>query len=172
MKNQKCKENICRPREGGMREPRIIDTELRLVPYYPNEETALAWYQDAQLCRQVDNMEGVYSLERLRRMYSFLNAHGNCFYIQYNGKLIGDVTLRNDGEISIVICREYQNRHIGRRCVQEMLALAAEKKMCQVRANIYAFNTQSRKMFESVGFVQTTEEWYACPLKNTESTER
>ncbi len=32
----------------------------------------------------------------------------------------------------IVVCREYQNRHIGRRCVLEMLRLAREKRMARV----------------------------------------
>lgn len=27
-------------------EPRIIDEDLTLVPYYPNPEAALPWYQD------------------------------------------------------------------------------------------------------------------------------
>ena len=33
--------------------------------------------------------------------------------------------------------------------------------MAQVTANIYAFNTQSQRMFRSVGFAQTDKEWYA-----------
>ena len=33
---------------------RVVDEEISLVPYYPNEETALPWYQDPDVCRQVD----------------------------------------------------------------------------------------------------------------------
>ena len=40
---------------------RIVDEEIRLVPYYPNEEVALEWYQDPQLCKQVDNIEWIIS---------------------------------------------------------------------------------------------------------------
>lgn len=47
------------------------------------------------------------------------------------------------GEIAIVICKEYQNKHIGRRCVIDMLKLAKEKEMAKVMANIYSFNAQS-----------------------------
>ena len=65
------------------------------------------------------------------------------------------------GELAIVVCKEYQNRHIGRHCVLELLKLAKEKGMAQVTANIYAFNTQSQRMFRSVGFAQTDKEWYA-----------
>ncbi|MGN0597834.1 MAG: GNAT family N-acetyltransferase [Ruminiclostridium sp.] len=143
---------------------RIIDSEVTLVPYYPNYEVAFEWYQDKDLCKQVDNIDFTYSMDRLKAMYSYLSTHGECYYIRYNGVLVGDVTLRNDGEISIVVCREYQNRHIGRRCVLEMIKLAEEKSFSQVKANIYSFNEQSRKMFLSVGFKQTEEEWFVREL--------
>lgn len=29
---------------------RLIDDEVKLVPYYPNYATALEWYQDLELC--------------------------------------------------------------------------------------------------------------------------
>ena len=139
---------------------RTIDDELRLVPYYRNDEVSLAWYQDPDVCRQVDNIDHVYDLERLHRMYDYLCANGDCFYIEYQGTLVGDVSLRNSSEIAIVICREYQNRHIGRRCIKEILKLAREKGMDSVKANIYSFNEQSRRMFKAAGFVKTGEEWY------------
>ena len=59
-------------------------------------------------------------------MYDYLSSNGDCYYIEYEGKLVGDVSLRDNGEIAIVVCKEYQNRHIGRRCVLDMLKL--EKK--------------------------------------------
>ena len=141
-------------------EPRAIDADITLIPYYPNEQIALAWYQDAELCRQVDGEARPYALERLRAMYAFLCAHGKCYYIQYCGRLVGDVTLRDDGEIAIVVCREYQNRGVGRRCVRDMIALARESGMDEVRANIYAFNEQSKRMFRALGFEKTGDEWY------------
>ena len=58
----------------------------------------------------------------------------------------------------IVIASAYQNRHIGRRCIAELLKVAEEKGMKQVYANVYAFNEQSRKMFLAVGFEQVGEE--------------
>ena len=143
---------------------RIIDSELRLIPYYRNDAAALPWYQDPDVCRQVDNRDAPYDLARLHRMYDYLCARGECFYIEYRGELVGDVSLRDDGEIAIVVCRQYQNLHIGRRCVQEMLKLARERGMARVTANIYSFNTQSRRMFESVGFAETGPEWYEYAL--------
>lgn len=97
-------------------------------------------------------------------MYDFLSTHGDCFYIEYKGVLVGDVFLRDNAEVAIVICKEYQNRHIGRQCVLDMLALEREKGMKTVKANIYSFNKQSQMMFQSVGFEKKEEEWYEYRL--------
>lgn len=126
--------------------------------------TTSRWYQDLDVCKQVDNRDKPYDTELLHSMYDYLCAHGDCYYIEYNGVLVGDVSLRDSGEIAIVICKEYQNKHIGRRCVIDMLKLAKEKEMAKVTANIYSFNAQSRRMFLSVGFRQTDEEWYEYVL--------
>ena len=56
-------------------------------------------------------------------MYTYLSTVGDCYYIQYCGMLVGDVSLQDSGEISIVVCKEFQNVHIGRRCIIDMLAL-------------------------------------------------
>lgn len=77
--------------------------------------------------------------------------------MEYRGVLVGDVSLRGDGELAIVICRDDQNRHIGRRCIREMLKLAREKGMARVTANLYSFNHQSKRMFRAVGFEKTGE---------------
>jgi len=150
-------------------QPRVIDDEITLIPYYPCPEISLAWYQDPELCRQVDNIDRVYTPEMLNGMYTFLSTHGDCYYIKYCGCMVGDVSLRNNAEISIVICREFQNLHIGRRCVRDMIALAGEKGMKEVKANIYSFNTQSRKMFESAVFGPVSEEWYKFPIKTKQA---
>lgn len=139
---------------------RIVDNEIKLVPYYRNDEISLPWYQDLEVCKQVDNRDTPYDLELLHGMYDYLCAHGECYYIEYNGKLVGDVSLRDNAEVAIVVCKEYQNRHIGRRCIKEILTLAAEKGLRHVNANIYSFNKQSQQMFESIGFYKISGEWY------------
>lgn len=143
---------------------RSVDDEVRLVPYYRNDEVSLAWYQDLDVCKQVDNRDEPYDLDLLHCMYDYLCNRGACYYIEYKGTLVGDVSLRDNGEVAIVICKEYQNRHIGRRCIVEMLKLAKEQKMPKVMANIYSFNKQSQKMFESIGFKKTEEEWFEYNL--------
>ena len=97
-------------------------------------------------------------------MYRYLNTHGELFYIKYKNRLCGDVCLQPDGEINIVIAKPYQNRHIGRRVLGGIIALAKEKGMTQLKAEIYSFNTQSRRMFETMGFRNVADERYVLDL--------
>lgn len=142
-----------------------ITPSLRLVPYYSAYETTLPWYQDAELCHQVDNQNRIYDLSILKNMYEYLNAHGDLFYIEYEGTLCGDVCLQASGEIAIVICKAYQNRHIGRAVIGKILELAREKDCPECFAEIYSFNAQSQAMFRSIGFVQKDAEMFVYPLR-------
>ena len=141
-----------------------VDEAIRLIPYYRNDAVSLAWYQDIEICRQVDNQEEPYDLDHLHRMYDYLCSNGHCYYIEYQGSLVGDVSLCEDGEVAIVICKDYQNQGIGRRCIQAMIQLAAEQSLSAVKARIYDFNQHSRHLFESLGFVKIAEEWYQLDL--------
>lgn len=42
---------------------RIIDKEIKLYPYYRNDEVSLPWYQDLDVCKQVDNRDEPYDLD-------------------------------------------------------------------------------------------------------------
>ena len=139
---------------------RIIDDEIILVRYYPNYKTALGWYQDLQLCKQVDNRDSVYDLSLLKGMYHYLNQHGDLFYIKYKNRLCGDVCLQPSGEVNIVIAKPFENKHIGRRVIKEIVQIAKEKEIPELHAEIYTFNTQSQKMFQSVGFEKVEDEQY------------
>lgn len=52
-------------------------------------------------------------------MYRYLSCEGECYYIKYK-ELIGDISLYH-GKIAIVIAKEWQNKHLGRKCVQGIL---------------------------------------------------
>ncbi len=145
-------------------EERKVDEEIKLIPYYPNDEISLKWYQDKEVVKQVDNKDSIYNLDLLHKMYEYLFNNGDLFYIEYKGVLVGDVTLKNDGEIAIVISKEYENKHIGRKVIKEIIKLAKEKNMKVVKANIYSFNIQSQKMFLNVGFKKVKDEWYEYKL--------
>lgn len=143
---------------------RIVDDEIKLVKYYPNYQTTLAWYQDPVLCKQVDDRDEVYDLPLLKRMYRYLDRNGQLFYIKYKNRLCGDVCLKRDGELCIVVASAFQNKHIGRRVIREMLVLAKESGLKSVYAGAYTFNHQSQRMFESVGFQKIDEETYRLEL--------
>lgn len=143
---------------------RVVDEEVTLVKYYPNYKTALEWYQDLDVCKQVDNRDTVYDLPLLKAMYNYLNQHGDLFYIKYRNRLCGDVCLQPNGEVNIVVAKPFQNKHIGRRVTNGIIQLAKEKGMQELHAEIYSFNTQSRRMFESMGFEQVDEELYRLIL--------
>lgn len=142
----------------------IIEKNLKLIPYFPNQEVTLQWYQDLDVCKQVDNIDYPYTRERLDKMYTYLSTHGECYYIEFNNTLVGDVSIYNVNEIAIVISKEFQNQHIGRKCIKKIIQFAKGKGLNELRANIYSFNKQSKKMFESVGFTQIDEESYLYKL--------
>lgn len=143
---------------------RIVDEEISLVRYYPNYKTTLAWYQDPELCKQVDNRDTVYDLSLLKGMYKYLDRRGDLFYVKYKNRLCGDVCLQPDGEVNIVIAKPFQNKHIGRRVIGEIILLAKEKNIPALHAEVYSFNTQSQKMFQSMGFVKVDDEHFVLSI--------
>lgn len=138
----------------------IIENNLKLISYFPNQEITLKWYQDLDVCKQVDNIDTPYTIERLDAMYNYLSSNGDCYYIEFNNTLVGDVSIFNDNEIAIVISKEFQNQHIGRKCINQMILLAKAKGIKELKATIFSFNKQSKKMFEAVGFKQVGKELY------------
>ena len=64
---------------------RISDT-LRLRRYDGIFDFALEWYQDLELCKQVDNRDTAYDINLLKGMYKYLNNHGDLFYIKYKNR--------------------------------------------------------------------------------------
>ncbi|MEZ3463577.1 MAG: GNAT family N-acetyltransferase [Lachnospiraceae bacterium] len=143
---------------------RIVDDEITLVQYYPNYRITLTWYQDLDLCKQVDNRDSTYDLDLLKRMYKYLSRHGDLFYIKYKNRLCGDVCLQPGGAVNIVIAKPFQNKHIGRRVMKEIIQVAKEKEISELHAEIYTFNTQSQKMFQSIGFTQVDNERYVLSV--------
>ncbi len=85
---------------------RMIDNEIKLIPYYRNDAVSFPWYQNLDVCKQVNNRDEPYTLDLLHHMYDYLSTHGACYYIEYKGTLVGDVSLLDHGEIAIVVCKE------------------------------------------------------------------
>ena len=38
---------------------RIVDDQIALIPYYRNDDISLLWYQDSEVCKQVDNTDQI-----------------------------------------------------------------------------------------------------------------
>lgn len=48
---------------------RIVDDQITLIPYYRNDAISLLWYQDSDVCKQVDNTDQIYDITKLHKMY-------------------------------------------------------------------------------------------------------
>lgn len=57
---------------------RTVDEDIRLIPYYRNDAASLPWYQDLDVCKQVDDRDTPYDAALLHRMYDYLCANGGC----------------------------------------------------------------------------------------------
>ncbi len=137
----------------------IVDAEICLVKYYPYYSRTLLWYQDLDLCKQVDNIDYPYDLDRLKRMYKFLSQKGECYYIKYHNRLVGDISL-TDNVIGMAIDKPFQNMHIGRRSFMAILLRAKELGIKEIFLEVYVFNKQCQKMIESFGFQKIDSEHY------------
>ena len=94
---------------------------------------------------------------------NFTFSFKRCVF-KYKNRLCGDVCLQPSGEVNIVISKSFQNKHIGRRVINEIVQSAKEKDIQELHAEIYSFNTQSQKMFQSIGFKKVDDEQYILTL--------
>ena len=87
-------------------------------------------------------------------MYRYLNKRGDLYYIKYRGRLCGDVCLHPDGEVNIVVARDFQNKHIGEQLVSDSLVQgkAAGFQLLQFNA-VVENNIHARHLYERLGFV-------------------
>lgn len=143
-----------------------IDDSLRLVPYFlaDHHDAALVWYQDVDLVELVDGIRIPYSLEKLNAMYSYLEEHGDLFWIEFREKgkwlPIGDVTLSQENLPIVIGNPAYQHQGLGSKVLRALIDIARSKGWKQLKVQeIYTFNRISRRCFESLGFVEsgTTE---------------
>ena len=110
-----------------------IDNALRLVPYYKVNhcEEAFAWYQDVNLVHLVDGVKRPYSPASLEAMYSYLDQHGELFWIEVKEKgewfPIGDVTLSQDNLPIVIGNPAYQHRGLGKKILSTLIELARIK---------------------------------------------
>ena len=84
----------------NIKQPELIQIvdNLRLRKYDGNHAFAFTWYLDPELVYLVDGVREAYTLQKLNRMYEYLDSHGELYFIEIlegNGyRPVGGVTFR------------------------------------------------------------------------------
>ena len=143
----------------GVGQPTVIqiDESLRLRKYDGIYDFALEWYRDAETVYLVDGKRDLYTMERLKGMYEFLDDAGELYFIEVlemgSWKPIGDVTFRQEDMPIVIGDRSYRGRGIGRKVISLLIQRGRELGYGDLAVDeIYDWNEGSRRCFESVGF--------------------
>lgn len=143
----------------GIPQPEIlpIDADLRLRRYDGVHDFAFDWYQDADTVWLVDGVRTPYDRETLARMYEYLNARGELYFIEIRDgdgfRPIGDVCFSPDDLPIVIGDQSCRGMGIGRRVIGALIQRARELGYARMRVReIYEYNVASRKCFESMGF--------------------
>ena len=144
----------------GTLQPNIIPIgdDLRLRKYDGVHDFAYAWYQDPDTIWLVSADRTPYPKEQTDRMYTYLNDHGELYFIEMmqNGIFVpvGDVTFWDDDMPIVIGPPEYRGKGIGRRVAQALIARGQSLGFSKISAgDIYDWNEPSRALFTSLGFV-------------------
>lgn len=137
-----------------------VDGDLRLRRFDFDFGPALDWYRSPETVYLVDGVMTPYDEEKLERMYRYLDAHGELYWIEIREgetwERIGDVTLSPNmpGENLPMVLGpvRYRGRGIGRKVLAALIARARELGLSQLQVEIYDWNAASRRCYESVGF--------------------
>ena len=138
-----------------------VSPTIRLRRYHGLEgaiaDRALEWYQDTDTVLLVDGVEEPYTLSKLEGMYTYLDNHGELYWIEVleNGAWlpVGDVAFWPE-DIPIVIgVKRWRGRGVGRTVVERLTIRARELGWEQVRVGeVFDFNQGSQALFRSLGF--------------------
>ena len=144
----------------GIEQPEIIqiDNTLRLRKYDGVHDFAEEWYLDEETVYLVDGKRDPYTIERLGRMYRYLNNAGELYFIEVfeNGtyKPIGDVTFWQEDMPIVIGNPAYRGKGIGRKVISALIEHGKSLGYDHLAVGeIYDWNEGSRRCFESVGFV-------------------
>ncbi len=145
----------------GIKQPDFleIDVGLRLRKYDGIYEFALPWYQDLDTVSLVDGIREPYDMEKLERMYNYLNVHGELYFIEIiEGDRfipIGDVTFWQSDMPIVIGNAQYRGMGIGKRVVAKLIERGRTLGYSSLYVNeIYSYNLSSQKIFKSLGFME------------------
>lgn len=121
---------------------------------------AYDWYQDVESLELIDGRDKAvpYTRERLEKMYTVLDDGGELYFIEKKAGdryiPVGDVTFSRD-DMPIVLAKPYRNQGIGKKVIQCLIERAKDLGYGQIHVKeIFNYNTVSRRLFESCGFVK------------------
>lgn len=143
----------------GIRQPEVIviDDGLRLRKFDGEFAFAFDWYQDEETVLLVDGVRLPYTMDRLEKMYTYLNRTGELYFIEVLEKgayvPIGDVTFWQEDMPVVIGVPSYRGQKIGQRVIRALVDRGRELGYDKLYVNeIYDFNASSKRCFESLGF--------------------
>lgn len=143
----------------GIDQPAVIqiDESLRLRKFDDVFDFALEWYQDENMVYLVDGNKEPYDMDRLARMYHYLDNAGELYFIEVleNGiyKPIGDVSFWQEDMPIVIGDSNYRGKKIGRKVISALVQRGRDLGFDHVSVGeIYDWNEPSRRCCESVGF--------------------
>ncbi len=143
----------------GVKQPAVIqiDNTLRLRKFDGVIDFAFAWYQDKEMVYLVDGVKNAYTMDRLSKMYQYLDNIGELYFIEVlessQYKPIGDVAFWQDDMPIVIGDPNYRGKGIGRKVISALALRGRELGFDHVSVGeIYDWNEASRRCFESVGF--------------------
>lgn len=143
----------------GIEQPEFIkvDDDIRLRKFDGIFDFALKWYQDIDTVFLVDGVKEAYSESKIKKMYEYLNNHGELYFIEIlkenNFLPIGDVTFWQDDMPIVIGDKNYRGKKIGEKVVHALVQRGIQLGYATLKVNeIYDYNIGSRKCFEKNGF--------------------
>lgn len=158
----------------GIVQPNIleINEKLRLRKFDGNFAFAYKWYQDKETLKLVDGINAAaYDMEKLQRMYNYLDNHGELYFIEILENdvyiPIGDVTFWQEDMPIVIGDLRYRKCGIGKLVINTLVQRAKTIGFDTIYVNeIYNYNYGSQALFQNAGFhiLESTDKGHSYKL--------